>query len=149
MDDQVFRDLVLQLSGPARDRSRLATLLGISESTAYGWIRLADEGRFSQATSVRGDQNRVAKGILIDAAGALASGVISSSELEGYIRDRVPQTAEPEPRPMASVPLDETYRRSSLLKGLEYVIARSKAGATTDELLAAVEAVVAMNKEAR
>jgi transposase-like protein len=146
MDDQAFRDLVLQLSGPGRDHSRLAKVLGVTESTAYGWVRLADEGRLSQTASVRGDQNRVAKAALIEAGAALERGSIAASEVEAFLRERLPAVADSETAPPAVPPTDESARKASLRRGLQYVMSKFDSDMTADEVIAAVEAVVAMNK---
>lgn len=146
MDDARFRDFVLELAGPSRDRARLARLLGVSESTAYGWIRLSEQGQLRMNTAVRGDQNKHAKEALLDAAAEVERGTLQMGDVERFLKERLPvsplvQIAATEP------PLDESARKASLRKGLQYVMRRFDEDSTADELIAAIEAVVAMNKE--
>jgi hypothetical protein len=148
MNDDDFRQLILDLAGPSRDRARLARILHISESTAYGWIRLSIEGRLSPSTAVRGDSNRAA-------INALAKAV--DRRLEGHSIQQLETELEAELRngheallvPAPDAEQAEQVRRASLQRGLGYALRRLGDGASADEVIAATEAVLAMTKEGR
>jgi len=153
MDDDSFRKLILSLSGPSRDRARLSKLLGITESTAYGWIRLSEQNQLGVNTSVRGDQNRLAKAVLVEAAEELERGQLQMGDVELFLRGRLP-TPEPvdggapiNPATDVEQQRADDLRKAALKRGLQYVMGRFDSATTADELIAAIETVVAMNKE--
>lgn len=146
MDEDAFRQFVLDLSGPARDRTHLARLLGISEATAYGWIRLSQEGTFSRTTSVRGEANKRALRALNEGFAEYEDGVPLervSSRLAEFVSDGPPRFDEPHEPGEESEP----FRRSSIMRGIQYAMRRLQEGADIDEVLASLETVIAMNRE--
>lgn len=151
MEDQELQRLVLRLAGPARDRTRLAKLLGITDSSAYGWISLSEQGRFALDTSVRGEQNKAAKQVLLDALDEIDAGRLSFDRVEEFVRDSVTRLMPPAGADVADRieddgTLDE-YRRSTLKKGLGHAITQLERGLSVDTVIATVETVLAMSKD--
>jgi hypothetical protein len=148
MDESDFRQLVLDLAGPHRDRAHLARLLGITEATAYGWIRMAESGELAATTAVRGDANRKAKEALLEAAERLERGTLGRDDVEDFLRERLgTERATGAPaQPTAPEPGEGVAARASLQRGLRYVLGRLEE-MSLGEAIAALEAILAMLKE--
>lgn len=143
---ETLRQLVLQLAGPHRDRSRLAKLLGISEATAYGWISLAEGERFGVATRVRGEPNRQAKARLEKICDEIESGHIDFQGAEARLRNEMPL-----PSKAIDVSIqrhgDDATRRAALRRGLHYAAQQLDGGVSIGEVIASVRTILAMYDE--
>lgn len=96
---------------------------------------------------VRGETNRAAINALVSAVHDWANGAPIDeieSELEAALR---PALGAGTFSTGGAADFDEQYRRTTLQRGLEHVLSRLSAGASVDEAVAAVEAIIVMAKE--
>jgi hypothetical protein len=146
VDDEAFREFLLELSGPSRDRAKLARLLGVSESTAYGWIRLSEAETFGPTTAVRGDANKHGLATLVRAAQLYAEGA-NLADIESRLLDEQAAKSAPAPPDRDAESAASAARRAMLQRGLQHAMRRLNENASLDEVLGAVDVVVAMARD--
>lgn len=90
-------DAILELAGPGRSWDELAEVLKVTPATAYQWLGYAEKGSFPSDKTVRGDENRRARGLLIDVARRLIDGSIGPGGARAYVaRGGVPTDSAPD-----------------------------------------------------
>lgn len=144
MDTLDLSDVIHELAGPGRSWDELARVLNITPATAYQWLRYASGDGFPATKTVRGDDNRLAKGRLLQIRQAIDSGRISPDASLSFLEYLNGSSPAPE-SDSASQPTDDDRGPTreelrKLGKGIEKILLDQSA--SPRQMLQSIRALV-------